>query len=95
MRYTPGDTLDEQFVVVDVLGAGGFGSALKVESLLDGRLYTLKVFLTGGAREQAERESPGAAVSPPSPTFSGLYGPAASVAASDPPKRADRRHLAT
>jgi serine/threonine protein kinase len=55
-EYRTGDLIDEKYRVIGSLGAGAFGMVLRVEWLMDGHHYAMKLFHATAARELVQRE---------------------------------------
>lgn len=55
-EYRTGQVLGGDFRVISMMGAGAYGTVLRVERLLDGREYALKLFHASQARERVQRE---------------------------------------
>ena len=55
-EYKTGSIIDNEFMVLSALGGGAFGLVLRIERLLDGREYAMKIFYSTAAREFVERE---------------------------------------
>lgn len=55
-EYRTDDVIDENYRVISVLGGGTFGTVLRVERLLDGCEYAMKLFRVARARDSVERE---------------------------------------
>jgi len=54
--YAAGDVLDDRFVIVEVLGQGGFSKVYRVRDDVEGKERALKLFNTAAGHEAVRRE---------------------------------------